>query len=171
VIPEPFRAEPLGKHHDRAAFSCGVTELDTYLQRYVGRNQRRNLIRRFVLIKPDELQRIVGCSTLSNATAIRDHDEDAPLMSPYPEIPALPIGRLAVDRSVQGKGWGRRLLMHALERAARLSKESASALGLVDPVDVRAATFYARYGFRPLASDRRMYLPMKDIRATFADAR
>ena len=88
MIPEPFRVEPLGKHHDRAAFSCGVTELDTYLQRYVGQDQRRNLTRCFVLIKLDEPQRILGYYTLSNAAVLRGHDEDAPLTSPYPEIPA-----------------------------------------------------------------------------------
>ena len=39
---------PLGKKHDRAAFSCGLSELDRYLARQAGKNVRRRIARVFV---------------------------------------------------------------------------------------------------------------------------
>jgi len=171
VIPEPFRIELLSEHHDRSTFSCGVAELDEYLRRFAGQDQRRDLTRCFVLVKQSELRRILGYYTLSNAAVVRSGNSDDPLTSPYPEIPALLIGRLAVDQSLQGLGWGRRLLLHILQHAQRLSDESGFALMLVDPFDERAARFYAHFGFHPLGDGHRMYMRMKDVRATFADRR
>ena len=40
--------EPLGKRHDRAAFSCGLPELDRYLARRAGQDVRRRIARVFV---------------------------------------------------------------------------------------------------------------------------
>ncbi len=167
MIPEPYRIEPLGKHHDRAAFSCGAEELDVYLRRFVSQDHRRNLTRCFVLVNRNQPERILGYYTLSNAAVARANDATDPVRSPYPEIPALLLGRLAVDESLQGRGWGRRLLLHVLLHAGRLSEESGFALILVDPIDDRAASFYARFGFKPLSGNERMYLRLKDIRKTF----
>ena len=167
MISDPYRIEPLGKHHDRAAFSCGVEELNDYLQRFVGQDQRRNLARCFVLVNKNQPERILGYYTLSNAAVVQTGDAASPVRSPYPELPALLIGRLAVDKNLQGRGWGRLLLLFVLSHASRLSEDSGFALVLVGPIDERAAGFYARFGFRPLSSDRRMYLRLKDIRKTF----
>ena len=166
MIPEPYRIEPLGKHHDRAAFSCGVEELDEYLRRFVGQDHRRDPTRCFVLVHPDRSEQILGYYTLSNAAVARAGDGNDPVRSPYPEIPALLIGRLAVGQNVQGQGWGRRLVLHVLLHASRLSEESGFALVLVDPIDDRATEFYRRFGFQNLPGDRRMYLRLKDVRKT-----
>ena len=40
--------EPLGKRHERAAFSCGIPELDRYLARQAGQDVRRRIARVFV---------------------------------------------------------------------------------------------------------------------------
>ena len=42
--------EPLGAHHDRAAFSCGDTGLDAYLEHRATQDERRNVARVFVLV-------------------------------------------------------------------------------------------------------------------------
>lgn len=56
--------------------------------------------------------------------------------------------------------------MDALLRCLWLSDESVGAMAvIVDPLDVGAATFYARYGFIALPDSGRMFLPMGTIRA------
>ena len=57
----------------------------------------------------------------------------------YPLVPATLLGRLAVDRRQQGKGYGRFLLADALYRAAR--SEIASFAVIVDAKDANAAAF------------------------------
>ena len=76
------------------------------------------------------------------------------------------LGRLARDLSCRGQGLGELLLMDALLRCLWLSDESVGAMAVVvDPLDERAATFYARYGFIALPDSGRMFLPMRTIRA------
>jgi len=43
-----YRIEPLGPNHDRSAFCCGVPELDAYLQRQAGQDQKRKLAAVFI---------------------------------------------------------------------------------------------------------------------------
>ena len=66
-------------------------------------------------------------------------------MPRYPTVPAVRMGRLAVDQAFKGQGLGSALLADALARAAR-SEVAAYAL-LVDAKDQTAAEFYRHYGF------------------------
>ncbi|MBK0506674.1 GNAT family N-acetyltransferase, partial [Klebsiella pneumoniae] len=63
----------------------------------------------------------------------------------YPLVPAVLLGRLAVDRKHQGKGYGRFLLADALGRAVR--SEIASFAVVVDAKDEAARRFYERESF------------------------
>ena len=65
----------------------------------------------------------------------------------YPEIGALLLGRFAIDRRFQGKGLGRKLLLHVLFHVAALNEETGFALLLVDSLDEEAKAFYRRFGF------------------------
>ena len=58
----------------------------------------------------------------------------------YPTVPAVRMGRLAVDQAFKGQGLGGALLADALDRAAR-SEIAAFAL-MVDAKDETAAAFY-----------------------------
>jgi GNAT superfamily N-acetyltransferase len=67
--------------------------------------------------------------------------------SPDP-IPVVIIGRLAVDKTLQGQGIGRGLLKDALQRITKASELVGARAVLVHAVDQEAVPFYARYGFR-----------------------
>ncbi len=84
----------------------------------------------------------------------------------YPIVPATLLGRLAVDRRHQGKGYGRFLLADALFRSSR--SEIASFAVIVDAKDESARRFYERESFLPFP-DRPMKLfrPMADIKRLF----
>jgi GNAT superfamily N-acetyltransferase len=84
----------------------------------------------------------------------------------YPLIPATLLGRLAVDRRQQGKGYGRFLLADALYRAAR--SEIASFAVIVDAKDDNARRFYERESFLALPDQpMRLFRPIADIRRLF----
>lgn len=84
----------------------------------------------------------------------------------YPLVPATLLGRLAVDRRQQGKGYGRFLLADALYRAAR--SEIASFAVIVDAKDDSARRFYERESFLALPDQpMKLFRPMADIRRLF----
>ena len=167
MIELPLRVEPLGPHHDRASFSSGEPSLDEYIRRFAGQDTRLNLTRCFVLVHEDEPQRILGYYTLSAASVVpRKAPGKLAKVRRYPEIGALLLGRFAIDRRFQGRGLGRNLLLHVLVHVAALGEEAGFALLLVDPLDEEAEAFYRKFGFAPLPGERRMYLLLKDLRAT-----
>ena len=62
-------------------------------------------------------------------------------------VPAILLARLALDRSVQGRGLGEGLLIDALERATAAVSAAGGRLVVADAIDSGAAAFYEHYGF------------------------
>lgn len=120
----------------------------------------------FVLMLPDGA--IAGYYTLSAMSVVL---AELPLeitrkLPRYPHVPATLLGRLAVDRRYQGKGYGRFLLADALFKSLR--SEIAFFAVIVDALDERARHFYELEGFLPfLDQPRRLFLPMADIENLF----
>lgn len=63
----------------------------------------------------------------------------------YPTVPAVRMGRLAVDQTFKGQGLGGALLADALSRAAR--SEVAAFAMMVDAKDEAEAAFYRHHDF------------------------
>lgn len=109
-----------------------------------------------------------GYYTLS-ATAVKlaDLPDQAVRRLPrYPLVPATLLGRLAVDRRFQGRGYGRFLLADALYRVAR--SEIASFAVIVDAKDESARRFYERESFLPLVDQpMKLFRPVADIKQLF----
>ena len=155
------------KHHVRAAFTSGGAALDTYLRDHAGQESRRNVARVYVLCEPPSLQ-VWGYYTLSSASLrLQQLAPDLAQRLPrYPTLPAILIGRLAVDQRRQGRGYGRLLVAHALRACLRAVDTVAAVAVVVDAKDERAAQFYAKLGFRSSADDRqRLYMMITDIRS------
>ncbi|HXZ01257.1 MAG TPA: GNAT family N-acetyltransferase [Stellaceae bacterium] len=163
-----LRVEALGPHHDRNSFVSGVEPLDRYFRSQAGQDARKNMAAPFVLVLPDGT--IGGYYTLS-ATSVKltEFPGDITRKLPrYPLVPATLLGRLAVDRRHQGKGYGRFLLADALYRAAR--SEIASFAVIVDAKDDSARRFYERESFLPLPDQPlKLFRPMADIRRLFGE--
>jgi GNAT superfamily N-acetyltransferase len=159
---EALRIEPLASRHDRAGFESGVEPLDRYFRTQAGQDARKNMAAPFVLLLPDG--GVAGYYTLSS-TSVRLAELPALTVRKlprYPLVPATLLGRLAVDRRQQGKGYGRFLLADALYRAAR--SEIASFAVIVDAKDDNARRFYERESFLPLPEQpMRLFRPMADI--------
>jgi ribosomal protein S18 acetylase RimI-like enzyme len=169
---EPARdyvIEPLGEHHDRSEFSCGVEPLDQYFRNRAGQDLRRNISTPFVLLHR-ATQAVSGFYTLANsAIALCDLPPDVAQKLPkYPFVPATLLGRLAVDVKHRGKGLGEFILLDALRRSRAASEQVASFAVVVDAKDEPAVAFYRKYGFRALPSTKgRLFQPMTTINQLF----
>lgn len=120
----------------------------------------------FVLVLPDGA--VGGYYTLSaTAAKLADlPDQTVRRLPRYPLVPATLLGRLAVDRRFQGKGYGRFLLADALYRIAR--NEIASFAVIVDAKDEAARRFYERESFLAFADQpMKLFRPVADIKKLF----
>ncbi len=82
-------------------------------------------------------------------------------------LPAVLLGRLAVDRRYQGHGLGGALLKHFIVKSIEVAELIGVRVVLVHAKDSVAAAFYARFGFEPSPiDDLTMMLLVKDIAAS-----
>ena len=154
--------EPLAAHHDRASFDCGNEALDRYFREQAGQDIRSGIARAFVAVAVDDPDRILGFFTLSATSVTASHlpPKVAKRLPRHP-VPAALLGRLAVDRSVAGRGLGGILIADAVERTLAAAETLAAAVIVVDPIDDAAQSFYATHGFRSLdGPERRMFLTL-----------
>jgi GNAT superfamily N-acetyltransferase len=111
-----------------------------------------------------------AATTLSSTAAkLAELPDDVTRPLPrYPLVPATLLGRLAVDKRFQGKGYGRFLLADALLRAVR--SEIASFAVIVDAKVDGARRFYQRESFLPLPDESmKLFRPMADLAKLFED--
>lgn len=140
-----YEIVPLTRAHVRADFSCGKEPLDRFIRDQVFDWMGRALASTYVLVSTAMPTRVLGYFTLS-MTRIDAGDLPSRLAKRFPrsaEIGAVLLGRLAVDRQLQGQGFGRDLLLDALDRALVTSRQVAAVAMVVDALDEDAAAFYA----------------------------
>lgn len=170
-MARPYRVELLNAAHNRAAFSCGAPALDRYLQQQASQDMRRDVARVFVLCEGDRVD-VLGYYTLS-ATSIEYVALPAALarrLPRYPTLPALLLGRLAINTGHQRQGLGRVLLSSALNRCLQVSQGDVAAMAvIVDAKDDDAARFYERSDFMRFPNQpARLFLPMATIKDLYA---
>jgi len=159
-----YRIAPLDPERERSSFHCGVEALDRYFRDQVTQDIRRRITSCFVAL--DEQERIAGFYTLAaTSVLLADLPEVIARKLPrYPTVPAIRMGRLAVDQAARGKGLGAALLADALSRS--VGSEIAGFALVVDAKDDEAAAFYLHHGFVPLADQpRTLFLPVATARA------
>ena len=159
----PFRVLALESGHDRTTFDSGSAALDHYFQQQVSQDIRRRVTACFVALTPEA--RLAGFYTLASASlSLADLSPSLRKKLPrYPTVPAVRMGRLAVDRTYRGRGLGGALLADALARTLRA--EIAAYALVVDAKDETAAAFYRHHGFSQLSdSELTLFLPLATAR-------
>jgi GNAT superfamily N-acetyltransferase len=150
VADTRFTIEPLTLAHRRAAFSCGEPALDAFIRQYARQQQARGLNRTYVALAVD-VGDIAGYYSI-NASSVLTAELPADLRLPRYPVPALRIGRLAVDTRFQGQGLGQLLLRHSFKLALEMAQRVGIFAVVVDAKHARAAAFYKKLGFAPFAS-------------------
>ncbi len=160
---------PLNSLHKKKDFNCGNALLDNYLHLQAKQDIKRSISSCFVFA--DEEKIVKGYYTLSNAGIKREfipEDIINKLPKSYTNLPATLLGRLAVAKSLSGRGIGELLLIDSLKRSFNVSvSDIASMAVIVDPIDERAIGFYCKNGFIILPDSGKMFLPMKTISGLF----
>ncbi len=152
----------LGRHHERPAFDCGDDELNTYLKRYARQNHASGGAKCFVAVPRDTPTRILGFYTISPASIEFSLTPSVVTrgFGRY-DVPVYRLGRLAVDRGVQGRGLGGALLWRALRRCQAVAREAGGVALLIDAKNDRAASWYESFGaIRLLDAPRSLVLPL-----------
>jgi len=160
-----LRIAPLDPAWNRRTFTSGSAPLDRYFHQQVTQDIRRRVTACFVALE-EPGHRIAGYYTLASASiALVDLPADVAKRLPrYPSVPAVRMGRLAVDQAFQGRGVGGVLLADALARALR-ADIAAYAL-VVDAKDATAAAFYQHHGFIAFAGHPlTLFLPLATAQA------
>lgn len=162
-----FRSERLAREHDLERVHSGQAVLDDWLQRAARHAEAANTGRTFVWVSP-ESPTVAAYFTLA-AHLVRRADVPATVGRGSPDaIPAILLARLALDRSLHGRGMGGQLLLDALERAVDASARVAARLVVVDAIDQHAAGFYLHYGFRRCPDPRRLVRKTSEVAAALS---
>ncbi|WP_165375461.1 GNAT family N-acetyltransferase [Sanguibacter massiliensis] len=166
-----LRIDPFNADIVRASpFDCGEPELNAWLARYAGQNERKGSPRTRLLLDVNECCVAGYVSTTAfqlepakGATAVGASGR-------YP-ISAVLIARLAIHRPYQGQGAGGLLLTATLESLADASKTVGFEIIVVHALHETAAGFYLRHGFRrSLDEPRTLYMTVTDLRAAFGSS-
>ena len=138
---------PFEKIFGRKIFDCGVPALNRYLKEQASQDIRNHYTVIFVALE-EQTKEIIGFYTLSNAGVALDAipGEIKAKLPKYPEVPAIRIGRLAVDKSMHRNKLGSELLANAIHRSIR-NVTTGWAMMIVDAKNEQAAAFYKKFGF------------------------
>ena len=148
---------------DRSGFACGVEPLDRYFRTQVSQDIKRRVTACFVAT--DANGQAAGYYTLASASVwLADLPESLVKKLPrYPSVPAVRMGRLAVDQAFKGEGLGAALLADALRRA--VTAEIAAYAFVVDAKDKKSAHFCAHHGFIALPKQPLfLFIPLATVK-------
>lgn len=164
-----MRFELLSRNHDRTQFDCGSEPLNLYLQTTARKHMARGISKTFVLVNPNA-KSIIGYFTLS-AAEITKSDLPAEIAKRMPKtLVVVLLGRLAVDKSYQGKGIGLVLLHEAVTKTVHAAENIGICGMMVKAKDEKAAAFYDHYGFqRGENDDHLLFLPTSSLRKILTD--
>ena len=156
---------PIDKKYQRDSFDCGKSVLNDYLKKYARQNHNKGIAKTIVAIPALESLKVDGYYTVSASIIEYESvpESNKGGIPAYP-IPAMLIGKLAVDNTVKGQGFSIELLVNALERAARASQEIGIFAVRVDAIDLQAKEFYLKHEFIPFQDkELSLFLPIETI--------
>lgn len=160
---------PLDASHNKENFNCGKPLLNSYLHKQAKQDVKRRLSACFILPDGKEIKGYYTLSTASVEKRMLPQEIIKKLPPSYNDLPAILLGRLAINRSYQGQGLGELILMDALKRSYFASMQVGSMAVIVDPLDEEAVRFYKQYDFILLSDSGKMFLPMATIVSLFPD--
>ena len=163
---------PISKVHDREAFDCGESELNEFLRRHARQSNEKGGAKTFVAAPIGDERRVLGFYSLSPSSI--DYARTPVLqkkgLARY-DVPVFRLGRLAVDRGMQGHGLGGQLLLAAGRRCIRAAAEVGGVALFIDAKNDPVAGWYAAYGALALLdAPRSLVLPLATIEAALKAA-
>lgn len=142
--------------------------IDAWLRRYAGQNRRRDTAATWVTTDASGVvvaYASVAMTGIDRSAAPQTLGKGAP-----DPVPALLLGRLAVDRRHANLGIGTALVVHVLATAVELNEKAACRAVVVTALTQRARGWWERLGFHPFDPEEPdqldLYLLTSEIAAT-----
>jgi GNAT superfamily N-acetyltransferase len=156
------------RRHDREQFDSGEPVLDEWLRRYAGQNRRRDTAATWVIADAHDI--VVAYASVAMTGIDRSAAPEVLAKGAPDPVPALLLGRLAVDRRYAGLGVGSTLAAHVLATAVELNEKAACRAVVVSALTQQARTWWERLGFHPFdphdPDQPELYLLTAEIDAT-----
>jgi ribosomal protein S18 acetylase RimI-like enzyme len=144
--------------------------LDEWLRRCAGQNRRRDTAATWVIADANDV--VVAYASVAMTGIDRSAALEALARHAPDPVPALLLGRLAVDRRYAKLGIGTALTAHVLATAVELNEKAACRAVVVTALNSHAQEWWQRLGFRPFDPDQLdLYLITSEIETTLRAAR
>jgi ribosomal protein S18 acetylase RimI-like enzyme len=164
-----FITVALDASHNKEHFTCGKPLLDAYLHKQAKQDVKRRLSACFVLPDGNEIKGYYTLSTAAVERKLLPQEIIKKLPPSYNDLPAILLGRLAINKNYHRQGLGEMILLDALKRSYLTSMQVGSMAVIVDPLDEDAIRFYEKYDFMLLPDSGKMFLPMATIAQLFPE--
>lgn len=147
--------EILNKTHDKASFDCGNEPMNAYLKTMANQHAKKGISLTYVLSNASKI-----CAFFSlTVDALENHS-----IKGYPnKIPVVLIGRIGVDKTMQGKGLANVMISEAMHQAKQVSQIVGVAFVVIDAKNERLATYYQNHGFLRMGDTLRLIYPINQI--------
>jgi GNAT superfamily N-acetyltransferase len=155
------------RRHHREQFKSGEPVLNEWLRRYAGQNRRRDTAATWVIADANNI--VVAYASIAMTGIDRSAAPETIAKGAPDPVPALLVGRLAVDQRHAGLGIGTALAGHVLATAAELNETAACRAVVVTALNSKACGWWERLGFNPFdphADHLDLYLRTAEIDST-----
>lgn len=153
---------PIAGTHDVAAFDCGDSTLNDWLQRRAMKNENSGASRTFVVCMDNS---VIGYYSLAVGAITRKETSGKVRRNMPDPIPVMVLGRLAVDTHWQGKHIGVGMLKDAIQRTLIVAEQAGIRALLVLALSHKARSFYQHWGFHESpTNDMTLLLPLGEAR-------
>ncbi len=132
--------------HVVEGFDCGRLALNSWLVRRALGNQTAGTSRTWVVTE-GEAGPVVAFYASSTASVLRSSAPRRLARNQPEDLPAILLGRMAVDIRHKGQGLGAALLKHFTVKALEVAAAVGVRLLLVHAKDEEAKAFYQHFGF------------------------
>jgi GNAT superfamily N-acetyltransferase len=144
ALDEIGAPERLSAGHDLSGFDCEEPALNEWLRRRALQNESSGASRTYVVCVG---VRVVGYYTLALGAVVHAEAPGRVRRNMPDPVPAMLLGRLAVDRVFQGRHIGAGLLRDAVRRTLQAAEIAGIRAILVHAISPAAKRFYEGYGF------------------------
>ena len=167
-ISEILKIEKEKKQKFRQNFDCGEESLNDYIQKFAKNNSIQSVGQTHLLIESSS-SKIIGYYTLSNCSLKKSF---LSMFSNFPvsEVPGILIGRLAIDNSEQRKGYGQKLMVHALGKIQKISQDTAVKIVVVDALNNQAKSYYTQFGFKEFDDEpMKLFMSIETVNSVLSE--